>query len=71
MHLANVLEKLTPREREVLIFIGQGKTSREIARTLSLSVFTVNNHRKAICHKLSIHSTAELVAFAARNAPQS
>jgi DNA-binding CsgD family transcriptional regulator len=71
MHRGISLQTLTPREREVLRLVGQGNTSREIAGALKLSVFTVNNHRKAICHKLSIHSTAELVAFAARNAPES
>ncbi len=55
---------LTPRELEVLEKIGQGKTSRQIAEALNLSVFTVNNHRKHICRKIGIHSTAQLVAFA-------
>jgi DNA-binding CsgD family transcriptional regulator len=55
---------LTPRELEVLEKIGQGKTSRQIAETLNLSVFTVNNHRKHICKKMGLHSTAQLVAFA-------
>jgi DNA-binding CsgD family transcriptional regulator len=55
---------LTPREIEVLEKIGQGKTSRQIAETLNLSVFTVNNHRKHICKKIGLHSTAQLVAFA-------
>jgi DNA-binding CsgD family transcriptional regulator len=55
---------LTRREMEVLEKIGQGKTSRQIAETLNLSVFTVNNHRKHICKKIGLHSTAQLVAFA-------
>jgi len=55
---------LTPREQEVLEMIGQGKTSRQIAGALNLSVFTVNNHRKHICKKMGLHSTAQLVAFA-------
>jgi DNA-binding CsgD family transcriptional regulator len=55
---------LTRRELEVLEKIGQGKTSRQIAETLNLSVFTVNNHRKHICKKIGLHSTAQLVAFA-------
>jgi DNA-binding CsgD family transcriptional regulator len=55
---------LTRREMEVLEKIGQGKTSRQIAETLNLSVFTVNNHRKHICKKMGLHSTAQLVAFA-------
>ncbi len=57
---------LTLREKEVLHLVGEGKTSKQIATVLNLSVFTVNNHRKHICQKLRLHSTAELVAFAAR-----
>jgi DNA-binding CsgD family transcriptional regulator len=60
------LRRLSPREKEVLKIIGQGKTSKEVAEALSLSVATVGNHRKHICAKLDLHSTAELVAFAAR-----
>jgi DNA-binding CsgD family transcriptional regulator len=63
------LAKLTPRETEVLEHIGQGRTSRQIAAALNLSVFTINNHRKHICQKLRLHSTAELVAYAARRFP--
>jgi DNA-binding CsgD family transcriptional regulator len=55
---------LTRREMEVLEKIGQGKTSRQIAEALNLSVYTVNNHRKHICKKIGLHSTAQLVAFA-------
>jgi DNA-binding CsgD family transcriptional regulator len=55
---------LTRREREVLDLIGQGKTSKQIAAALNLSVYTVNNHRKHICKKVGLHSTAQLVAFA-------
>jgi DNA-binding CsgD family transcriptional regulator len=55
---------LTRREREVLEMIGQGKTSKQIAAALNLSVYTVNNHRKHICKKIGLHSTAQLVAFA-------
>ena len=60
------LNKLTPREREVLKIIGQGKTTKQVAEELRLSVATVGNHRKHICKKLELHSTAELVAFAAQ-----
>jgi DNA-binding CsgD family transcriptional regulator len=55
---------LTRREREVLDLIGQGKTSKQIAAALNLSVYTVNNHRKHICKKIGLHSTAQLVAYA-------
>jgi DNA-binding CsgD family transcriptional regulator len=59
-------QDLTAREAQILAFIGQGKTSKQIAGALNLSVFTVNNHRKHICRKLGFHSTAQLVAYAAR-----
>lgn len=59
--------KLTKREAEVLEFVGQGHTSKQIANALQVSVHTVNNHRKRVCRKLNFHSTAELVAFAARH----
>lgn len=60
---------LTPKEKEVLKYIGQGKTSKQIAVALNLSVFTVSNHRRHICKKFGLHSTAQLVAFAV-NHPQ-
>ena len=59
-------ETLTPREKEILGQIGRGLTSKEVARELGVSVETVRNHRKSICRKLSLHSTAELVAHAAK-----
>lgn len=58
-------DPLTHRESEVLAALGDGKTSKQIAEQLGLSVYTVNIHRKHICRKLGIHSTAQLVAFAA------
>ncbi len=58
---------LTQREEEILGLVGLGRTSRQIADALNLSVYTVNNHRKHICRKLGLHSTAQLVAFAARH----
>lgn len=57
-------ESLTSREIDVLALIGQGKTTKEIADLLSISTQTVGNHRKHICRKLNIHTTAELVSFA-------
>ena len=63
-------DDLTRRETEVLELIGKGKTSKQIADALHLSVHTVGNHRKHICRKLSLHTTAELVAFAVRNSEE-
>lgn len=59
-------ENLTAKEKEVLKLIGQGNSTKEIAATLNLSLLTVANHRKHICAKLKVHSTAALVAYAAR-----
>jgi len=60
-------DELTPRESEVFGLVAQGRTSKQIADTLAISVHTVNNHRKRICRKVGVHSTAELVASAARH----
>jgi DNA-binding NarL/FixJ family response regulator len=58
---------LTPREMEVLQLICDGKSNREIAAALSLSVNTVAVHRANIMNTLGIHKTAELVVYAIRN----
>jgi len=56
---------LTRTEQNVLDLIGQGKTSKEIAVLLEISVLTVGNHRKSISRKLNLHSTAELASYGA------
>jgi len=58
---------LSPREREVLGGVCAGRTNREIAAELGLSVSTVETHRKHIIEKLDLHSTAELVRYAIRH----
>ncbi len=58
---------LSPREREVLAMICSGRTNREVAEELGLSVNTVETHRKHIIDKLDLHSTAELVRYAIRH----
>jgi DNA-binding NarL/FixJ family response regulator len=58
---------LTPRELEVLQLICDGKSNREIAAALDLSVNTVAVHRANIMNTLGIHKTAELVVYAIRN----
>jgi DNA-binding NarL/FixJ family response regulator len=57
-------ERLTPAERTVLRLVAENKTSREIARDLSVSVRTVENHRTHICHKLGIKGHNALLQFA-------
>jgi DNA-binding NarL/FixJ family response regulator len=58
-----VRELFTTRELQVLELLGQGKTSKEIAVLLNLRVTTIATHRKNICRKLGVHSTAELISF--------
>ena len=60
------LKKLTGREKQVLQLIAQGKSNKEIAGLLDLSVNTVSVHRANLMEKMNIHRTAELVLFAIR-----
>ena len=63
----NPIDLLTRREREVLQLLAEGKTNKEIAGVLNLSVYTVDAHRGRIMEKLNLHSIGELVLFAVRN----
>ncbi|MGB9611021.1 MAG: response regulator [Bryobacteraceae bacterium] len=65
-HVSDPLDLLTAREREVLQLIAEGKTNKEIAALLNLSVYTVDAHRGRIMEKLNLHSAGELVRFAIR-----
>lgn len=65
-HVSDPLDLLTSREREVLQMIAEGKTNKEIATLLNLSVYTVDAHRGRIMEKLNVHTTSELVRFAMR-----
>ena len=58
---------LTGREREVLQLVAEGKTSKEIAAVLDVSVKTAETHRANIMNKLDIHETAGLVRYATRH----
>ena len=60
-------DPLSPREREVLQLVAEGKTTKEIARLLGVSVKTAENHRTRIMAKLDIHETAGLVRYAIRH----
>jgi DNA-binding NarL/FixJ family response regulator len=66
-HVTNAIDLLTSREREVLQLLAEGKTNKEIAAALNLSVYTVDAHRGHIMEKLNLHSINELVRFAVRN----
>ena len=58
--------ELTPKEREVLQLIADGRSSREIADALVISMKTVDNHRQRIMEKLDLHTVAELTKYAIR-----
>ena len=66
-HVTNPIDLLSSREREVLQMIGEGKTNKEIANILNLSVYTVEAHRGKIMEKLNLHNTGDIVRFALRN----
>jgi DNA-binding CsgD family transcriptional regulator len=59
-------ERLTPREKEVLGLIVDGKPNRKIAAILKISIRTVENHRARMMKKLNLCNTAELVRYAIR-----
>lgn len=58
---------LTSREREVIQLLAEGKTSKEVAVTLNLSVKTAETHRTNLMRKLGLHSIADLTRYAVRN----
>jgi two-component system, NarL family, response regulator NreC len=57
---------LTDREREVLVLVAEGRSTRQIAEVLSVSTKTVDAHRAAIARKVGLHSQADLVKYAIR-----
>jgi DNA-binding NarL/FixJ family response regulator len=59
-------ESLTPREREILQLVAEGKNTKEIAYTLHLSTKTVEGHRRQVMEKLDLFSVADLTRFAIR-----
>jgi DNA-binding NarL/FixJ family response regulator len=58
---------LTGREREVIQLLAEGKTSKEVAVTLNLSVKTAETHRTNLMRKLGLHSVADMTRYAVRN----
>jgi DNA-binding NarL/FixJ family response regulator len=58
---------LTAREREVIQLLAEGRTSKEVAVTLNLSVKTAETHRTNLMRKLGLHSVADLTRYAVRN----
>lgn len=59
-------ELLTNRERELLQLLAEGKSNKDIARMLDLSLYTVETHRSNILEKLNLHSVPELMLYAIR-----
>jgi DNA-binding NarL/FixJ family response regulator len=59
-------ELLTTREREVLQMVAEGKSNKEVANLLNLSLYTVETHRTHILQKLNLHSVPELILYAVR-----
>jgi DNA-binding NarL/FixJ family response regulator len=59
-------ETLTGREREVLVFVAQGKTNSDIARELGIGRRTVESHRENMMKKVGLKATAEVVLFAVK-----
>ena len=64
--MGSSLDVLSPREREVLQLLAEGKSTRIIASTLHVGAKTVETYRKQIMEKLDIHTIAELTKFAVR-----
>lgn len=64
--VADPYEQLTPRERQILKLIAEGRTSREIAGQLFISIKTVLGHRTKLMSKLGLHNRADLVKYALR-----
>ena len=58
---------LTPREREIVQLLAEGKSNKEIAKVLGISVTTAETHRAHVLQKLRLHSIADLVRYAIRN----
>jgi DNA-binding NarL/FixJ family response regulator len=63
---ASVFSLLSPREREVLQLMSEGKSTNQIADSLHVSVKTVETHRQQVMHKLNIHNVAGLTKYAIR-----
>jgi len=60
-------DRLTSRERQIVQLLAEGKTSKEIATALDISVKTADTHRANLMRKLNLHSLADIVRYAIRN----
>ncbi len=64
--LSDTFELLTAREKEVLQLLAEGKSNKEVAAILDVSLHTVESHRTNLMQKLNLHNTAEIVLYAVR-----
>ena len=64
---AHLRNRLTSREREIVQLLAEGKSSKEVASSLNISVKTAETHRANIMRKLQLHTVSELVRYAVRN----
>lgn len=65
-NLQDSYDLLTDREKEVLQLLAEGKSNKEAAAILDLSIYTVDTHRTHLMQKLNLHNTAEIVLYAVR-----
>ena len=63
----SVRDRLTSREREIVQLLAEGKSSKEVAASLCISVKTAETHRANIMRKLQLHTVSELVRYAVKN----
>jgi DNA-binding NarL/FixJ family response regulator len=63
----SVRDRLTSREREIVQLLAEGKSSKEVASSLCISVKTAETHRANIMRKLQLHTVTDLVRYAVRN----
>lgn len=64
--LQDSYDLLTPREKEILQLLAEGKSNKDVANTLNLSTSTVETHRTRLMQKLDLHSSADIVLYAVR-----
>jgi two-component system response regulator NreC len=64
--IEDTYDLLTAREREVLQLLAEGKSNKDVASVLNLSVYTIETHRSNIMGKLNLHSVPELILYAVR-----
>jgi two-component system response regulator NreC len=64
--LQDSYDLLTDREKEILQLLAEGKSNKEVAALLDLSVYTIETHRANLMQRLGLHSTAEIVLYAVR-----